>query len=198
MNQHCGDEAELYALGLTDPERTASIEEHCATCEECRTRVIAAEAAAAALASALPAAPAARSFRRPQWTSGLAAAAAVVFAVTSAFEGTALHSASQQSARTDAALSAVAASHFSHTTLTSQPGTVAKALYARDGAWMYVIADGVGPGAHLILRGSGGDRDLGALAAGAPATLFVRAPGRVGEVVLVADGRTLAHGVPVY
>jgi len=198
VNQHCGDDAELYALGLTDPQRASAIEEHLASCEECRSRVIAAEAAAAALASALPAAPAARSLRRPQWTSGLAAAAAVVFAVTSAWEGTALQGAAQHAARTDAALSAVAASHFSHTTLTSQPGTVAKALYARDGAWMYVIANGVGTGAHLILRGNGIDRDLGALVAGAPATLFVRGPGRVGEVVLVEDGRTLAHGVPVY
>jgi hypothetical protein len=198
MTQHCAEEAELYALGLTDPERSASIEEHCAICEECRTSVIAAEATAAALAAALPAVPAARTLRRPQWTSGLAAAAAVVFAVTAGFEGTALHSASQQSARTDAALIAVAGSHFAHTTLTSPVGSVAKVLYSRDGSWLYVIADGVGEGTHVMVRSGGGERDLGALGGKTPATLFVREPGRVDEVVLTADGRTLAHGVPAY
>lgn len=199
--EHCEDDAELFALGLTDPERSEEIEAHCATCAACRTRVIAAEATAAALASTLPAMPAAAAARR--WGFGpagsaLAAAAAVVFAVTTGIEGAALHGTVQQSARTDVALAHVAASHFNHTTLSSPAGTAVKVLYARDGAWLYVIAEGLGIGVHAVVRQAGVDRDLGPLGPGNPATLFITAPGRVSDVALVADGHTVAHGTPAY
>ncbi|MDB5070702.1 MAG: hypothetical protein JWM87_1813, partial [Candidatus Eremiobacteraeota bacterium] len=57
---HLDDDAELYALGLTDRERDAEIEAHLTSCAQCRTRVAAAEEAAAALAAALPPMPAGR------------------------------------------------------------------------------------------------------------------------------------------
>ena len=199
MNEHCEDDAELFALGLTDPERSSEIEAHCATCAACRARVIAAEATAAALASTLPAMPAAPAARRfGPASNALAAAAALVFAVTTGIEGAALQTTAQQQARTDVALAHVAASHFNHTTLSSPPGSAVKVLYARDGAWLYVIAEGVGAGAHAVVRQAGADRDLGPLGPGNPATLFIAAPGRVSDVMLVADGRTVAHGTPAY
>jgi hypothetical protein len=122
----------------------------------------------------------------------------VVFAATTGIEGVALHGAAQQGARTDVALAAVAASHFGHTTLTSPPGSAVKVLYARDGAWMYLIADGLPVGVHAVVRQAGTQRDLGALAAGKPATLFVPGSGRVSDVTLVDGGRAIAHGKPAY
>ncbi|HYW53702.1 MAG TPA: hypothetical protein VE826_07025, partial [Dongiaceae bacterium] len=122
---HLDDDAELYALGLTDRERDAEIEAHLAACDGCRARVVAAESAAASLAAALPPMPAAAP--RRAWWSTAATAAAVVFAATTAFASSTAHDASAQLARTDAALGAIASSHFGHTTLTSEGNVVAKA-----------------------------------------------------------------------
>jgi hypothetical protein len=193
---HLDDDAELYALGLTDRERDAEIEAHLAACDECRARVVAAEAAAASLAAALPPVPAAAP--RRTWWAPLATAAAFAFAATTAFQTVTAHDASAQLARTDAALGAIASSHFAHTTLTAQPGVVAKALYARDGAWVYVVAENAPRGAHVVLRSGAARRDLGALDAGAPATLFARAPGRADEISVTAGDRVVAHGAPSY
>ncbi|HEX3463409.1 MAG TPA: hypothetical protein VHS78_05100 [Candidatus Elarobacter sp.] len=206
---HLDDDAELYALGLTERERDAEIEAHLATCETCRARVVAAEEAAASLAATLPPAPAAassdvsalaarRAARRQTWWPSAAAAAAVVLGAVAAGEGVAASSASAELARTDVALTAIASSHFGHTTLASDPGVIAKALYARDGAWCYVVANGAPRGAHVVLRRGASARDMGALDAGAPATLFIRDPGRPDDVTIVANGRVLAHGKPAF
>ncbi|MEA2666545.1 MAG: hypothetical protein QOI11_3489 [Candidatus Eremiobacteraeota bacterium] len=210
---HLDDDAELYALGLLPAGRTPAVEAHLTACDACRARVVAAEAAGAALAGALPPVPEAAPARVPHeadraprtapgrraW-SALATAAALLFAATAAVEGFAAHAASTRLAATDGALLALAGSHFNHVTLSGRRGVVAKALYARDGAWCYVIARGVPRGAHVVLRGGPARRarDAGALAGADPATAFVRGPGRVGEIDLVAGGRTVARGVPAY
>lgn len=193
---HLDDDAELYALGLTDRDRSAEIEAHVAECADCRARVIAAEATAAALAATLPPVPSAAP--RRAWWPALATAAAVVFAATAGFEGFSAHAVSSQLDRTDVALAAIASSHFGHTTLSSDPGVIAKALYARDGAWCYVVVTGTAPGAHVVMHRGNTTRDMGALGAGAPATLFVRGAGRADEIAVVAGDRVVAHGVPVY
>jgi anti-sigma factor RsiW len=221
---HLDDDAELYALGLLEAERTAAIEAHLALCDACRARVVAAEAAAASLAAALPpmpelveARPAAGAATtaalasppaltlvparvtalRRGW-SALAVAAALVFAATAAVEGVAVHAAAARQAATDTALLAIAGSHFNHVTLSGEPGVVAKALYARDGAWCYVVVQGAAPGAHVVLRTGTAAHDAGALQGTAPATVFVREPGRVGEIDVVAGSRVIAHAVPAY
>jgi hypothetical protein len=193
---HLDDDAELYALGLTDRERDADIEAHLAACDACRARVVAAEAAAASLAATLPPMPAAAP-RRAWWTP-VAAAAALVFAATTAFEANSAQTANAQIARTSGALVAIASSHFSHTTLTSEPGVVVKALYARDGAWCYVLATGAPSDAHVVIYHGTKARDMGALGGGQPATLFLRDPGRPDRITVVAGPRVLARGTPVF
>ena len=193
---HLDDDAELYALGLTDRERDAEIEAHLAECDACRARVVAAESAAASLAATLPPMPAAAP-RRTWWTS-VAAAAAVVFAMTTAFEANTAHTATSDLNRTDGALVAIASSHFGHTTLTSDPGVVAKAIYARDGAWCYVIVTGAPRGAHVVMYRGATSRDMGELDGARPATLFVRNPGRPDRITVVADDRVVARGMPVF
>jgi hypothetical protein len=195
---HLDDDAELYALGLTERERDAEIEAHLTSCAECRARVVAAEEAAASLAATLPAMPAAAAAGRRAWWPALASAAAVVFAATTAFEGISAHTAASKAARTDVALAAIASSHFGHTTLASEPGVVAKVLYARDGAWYYVVASGAPRNAHVMLRRGATARDIGTLDAGNPATLFVRGAGRGDDVGIVAGNRLVAHGAPAF
>ncbi len=194
---HLDDDAELYALGLTDRERDADIEAHLAACDACRARVVAAEAAAASLAATLPPMPAATAPRA--WWATAAVAAAFAFAASTAYEGIAAHNASAQLTRTGVALGAIASSHFGHTTMTTDDSSVVvKALYARDGAWLYIVAEHAPPGAHVTVRNGAKARDLGALDAGTPATLFVRSPGRADEVSLTAGDRLVAHGKPAY
>ncbi len=193
---HVDDDAELYALGLTERERGAEIEAHLAECATCRARVVAAEDAAAALAGALPPMPSAGT--RRGWMSSLAVAAAVVLAATAGYEGFVAHTVGAQLATTNVALSALAASHFGHTTLTSQPGVVAKAIYARDGAWCYVVVNGAPSGTHVLLRDGTQTIDEGALHAGMPSTLFIEHPGKSDRITLVANATTIAQGKPVY
>jgi hypothetical protein len=199
---HLDDDAELYALGLTGSDRGAEIEAHLAACEECRARVAAAESVAASLAAALPPMPASAAVvpiaSKRRWFAPLATAAALVFAATAAFEGSAAHAASGQLAMTNTALTAIAGSHFAHTTLTGAPGVIAKAIYARDGAWCYVVAENVPAGTHVVMHRGNVTRDLGALTGSAPATLFVNGAGRVDRIDIVAHEAVVARGVPVY
>lgn len=205
MTQHLDDDAELYALGFTERERSEEIEAHLATCAVCCERVAAAESVAASLAAALPPMPAAAlppmratAPQRRTWWPQLATAAAVVFAATTALEGGLVHVASNRVQRTDVALTALASTHFAHTTLTSRPGLIAKAIYSRQGAWTYVVASGAPAGAHVVLRQGAAQRDLGALDDGSPATLFISQPGLGDEYDIVANGNVIAHGKPQY
>jgi hypothetical protein len=196
--QHLDDDAELYALGLTERERDAEIEAHLAGCEPCRSRVVAAEAAAASLGAVLPPMPAATTAPRVRWWAQIATAAAFALAFSTAFAANDARIASNQAHRTDAALVAIASSHFGHTTLTAQPGITAKALYARDGAWCYVVATGAPRDAHVVMHRGAVIRDMGALDSGQPATLFVSQPGPADEITVVAAGHVVAHGAPAY
>jgi hypothetical protein len=197
VTQHLDDDAELYALGFTERERSEEIEAHLATCAACCKRVAEAEAVGASLAAALPPMPAAAPRRRAWWPQ-LATAAAVIFAATTALEGNFAHVASNRVQRTDVALAALASTHFAHTTLTSGPGLSVKAIYSRDGTWAYIVASGAPAGAHVVLQQGAAQRDLGALDDGAPATLFIHEPGRGDEYDIIAGGKTIAHGKPVY
>ncbi len=198
---HLDEDAELYALGLIGPERAPEIEAHLAECATCRERVVVAEAAAAALSSTIPPlpAPAAVAPPRSRWLVGLSTAAAVALAVTAAFEGAAAHAAAAKLVATDTALLAMVGSHFEHISLTAgTSGTVAKAIYARDGAWYYVVVSNAPPNAHVRVGTGGSQRDLGALTPGTPATLFVRGVGRVATIDVDAGATNVAHGEPKY
>jgi hypothetical protein len=193
---HLDEDAELYALALTEPECGAEIESHVAECAPCRVRVVAAEDAAAALAGTLPAMP--RAAARPGWMSGLAVAAAIALAATAGYEGYTAHAAGSQLATTNVALNVIAASSFGHTTLMSQPGVIAKAMYARDGSWCYVVVNGAPRGTHVLLRHGTQTIDEGALDAGTPSTLFIQHPGKSEGITLVANAATIAQGTPIY
>jgi len=192
---HLGDEAEIYALGALDPVERAAVEAHITTCSECAQRVAAAEAVAASLASALPAyEPPARLGNRianigrspwtatPLWTRGLAAAAVLVIALLG-WQNFILQG---ERGRTTVALATIVNSHFLHVMMTKGTPAApnAKILYARDGAWLYVVVDRPAPGVHVLLGDAPGS-DAGLLrSSGSVSTLFVPNAGRPNSVTL--------------
>jgi hypothetical protein len=101
----------------------------------------------------------------------------------------------------DLALVTVVHSHFNHVSMTPQSANpvAAKVLYARDGSWLYVIADEPGGTLHALARTAAGTIDLGVLAAsGQTAGLLVRPPARVESLVLQREGTTVASATLVY
>jgi anti-sigma factor RsiW len=210
MNQHLGDDAELYALGALEPAERDAVDAHLTVCAECAQRVGAAEETVAHLASVVPRAEpspelgarirASAAMRRsdkhlPREQAGralrlvwMAVAASLVLAVAL---GAALVQSGvlkDQLRADDLALVHVVYGHFQHAPLTRRvPSALAaaKVLYASDGSWLYVVADRPTVDLHLFERVQGVDRDVGTLARrGSLATLFVRAAGRPGWISL--------------
>lgn len=194
--EHLGDEAELFALGaLEDAERSAAAR-HVALCAACRERVAAAELVMASLAAAVPAAepPASIGRRlrasarggRPRNAGPFALAATVALAFVGLGSQTLLLS--NREAAEDRALATIVSSHFNHVSAVTRgdSGVSAKVLYARDGAWIFVIARTHESGTlHAFARTPTADVDLGALAtSGETASLLVRPAKPIGTVVI--------------
>ncbi len=127
------------------------------------------------------------------WLAPLGAAAALVFALAGSFVQDA-HLRGEL-ADNDRALTQVVHSHFNHVTMTPAPGSgaSAKVLFARDGSWIYVVADHLPAGTHAFATIAGSERDLGALAPqGDIATLFVSDANKPTTIILRADGNVEA------
>jgi len=217
FGEHLGEQAELYALGVLDPEERQSVERHIAGCATCTREVGRAEEAVAALddatvpqvdppaelgrriaASALPAPSNVVAFKRSvgigrQWA--LAASIALIVGLGS---GVALDrglGGSQAPSNDELAIQTIAASHFLHASF--QPASagvpVAKVLYARDRSWLYVIVDADVAGYRVVGRSEKGALDFGALRPGkSTSTLFVRTTDRPRSLQIVDRGRIVA------
>jgi len=210
---HVRNHAEAYVLGwLSDDERRA-VDAHAAGCAECLQSLGEAERTVTSLAAALPRSlPSAQLARRlsgadapaagrrapspllhaTRWFAPLAAAAALVLvlggtlAVNQNLRG--------ELADNELALVQVVNSHFNHVSMNAVAGAgSAKVLYARDGGWIYVVADNPPAGAHVFASVAGAERDLGALEReGDVATLFVRGANRPSSVTLRDGERVVA------
>jgi hypothetical protein len=154
---HITEEAELYALGLLEPEERARVDEHVAVCDPCIRRLTRAEAtvlsmleatgpdeaAPPALAERIagihpPSRVARAATRRFGWASALAAAFAISTGVL-----TQQHLALVSAVRADGdTLDALVHSHFAHAQFAAPGGAPidAKVLYERHGSWYEVIA----------------------------------------------------------
>jgi hypothetical protein len=208
--EHLGDEAELFALGaLADAER-AVVARHVGLCAACRERVAEAELVMASLAAAVPAAePSASLGRRlrasarggrPRNVAVLAFAATVALAFVGLGSQTLLLS--NREAAEDRALATIVDSHFNHVSAVARGngGVTAKVLYARDGAWIFVIARTRESGTlHAFARTPAADVDLGALAtSGETASLLVRPASRIGTVAIKRGDTEVATAVLHY
>ncbi len=216
MTQHLGDEAELYPLGVLDDDAARDVERHIAGCTVCAERVTAAQDVATSLAASLPAAePSSELGRRigesarPRLQTvaptrawdlrGLAIAA--VFALAFLVAGWQALALRGRVAADDLALVTVVHSHFNHVSTSPQSANpvAAKILYARDGSWLYIIADRPGGTLRALGRTAAGTLDLGVLAGSdQAATLLVRPSTRITSVTLQRDGTAVASAKLVY
>ena len=99
-------------------------------------------------------------------------------------------------------LATIASSHFNHASLTPRDpaAPVSKVLYARDGAWFYVIIDSAACDCRVVARSAAAQRDLGSPEVhGDTAALFVRDFPRPTSLELVrASGGVLSNASLVY
>ena len=138
-DMHVEELAELYALGELDAFDRAQVDEHIARCASCLRRVGEAEETVLALERVVqPMSPrlgVTRLQRRriERWWPAIAAAALIVgLLLPRPF-----------TSPQNPALLALIHSHFSHSQFSGSPGAPpAKAIYARDRSWLYVIVDG--------------------------------------------------------
>lgn len=213
MTEHLGEDAELYPLGILDVDAAREVERHVAFCTECAERVAQAQAVAASLAAALPQAtpsPALerrlRESARPQLGVRKMRANVLRFAIAAAFviafvglgmQTLLLH---QRLAAEDVAFVTVVHSHFNHVSMAPESANpvAAKILYARDGSWIYIIADKPGS-LRAVAQTAAGTVDLGALgSAGETATLFVHPRERIRSITLQRAGTDVASARLAY
>ncbi len=223
---HLGELAELYALGMLEPLERAQVEDHAAQCTTCTRALGVAESTVAALddafvpqleppdrlqariaASAAAVVPlvSRRASRRAAWRAPAFAAAAAAVLLAAGIGGGEYVERSgnaRQAAHDSAILATIATSHFNHVTFTTRAAgvPVSKALYARDGAWFYVVIAGSACDCRVVARSAAGERDLGQPEVrGSSAALFVRDIPRPTSLALVdPSGRTLADATLAY
>jgi hypothetical protein len=213
VTAHLGEDAELYPLGILDDEAARNVERHIASCSECAARVEEAQAVASSLAAALPRAtpsPALerrlRESTRPRpsvkrggalFSLAIAAAFALAF-LGAGWQALVLRERLQ---REDVAFVSMVHSHFNHVPMSpASPNPVAaKILYARDGSWIYIIADKPGGPLHAVAQAPGGVADLGLLSStGETATLLVHPRERIRSIVLQRAGTNVAFAKLTY
>lgn len=201
MTKHVLDQAELYALGMLDEGQRAEIDAHAATCAECShalgdaeltvARIIAADAPLATPAS-LDRRIAARFAARPSGLRWLALAAAIVLLIAAPIAAY-WRGGEQAAQRQSPALVALVGSHFAHSPFApvTSDAPKAKVLYARDGSWLYVVAQTT---QSFSVTSEPDGAQLGALRSqGDVSTLFVTGTARVHAVALRDGPRILAR-----
>jgi hypothetical protein len=214
VTEHLGEDAELYPLGILDADAAHRVERHLALCAACAERVTQAHAVAASLAAALPAAmPSPALKRRLQEsvrprppantlrTSLFRFAVAAVVALTLIGLGWQTLVLRGRLATEDLALVTMVHSHFNHVSMAPESANpvAAKILYARDGSWIYIIADKPGGPVHAIAHTTSSITDLGALASsGETATLLVRPRERIRSIILQRAGANVASATLAY
>jgi hypothetical protein len=108
----------------------------------------------------------------------------------------------RQAAHDSAILATIASSHFLHVSLNARAaaGPVSKVLYARDGAWFYLVVDSARCDCRALARSATAERDLGKPEVrGSTATLFVNDFPRPTSLELVdASGQVISAGTLVY
>jgi anti-sigma factor RsiW len=199
---HVGEDAELYALGQLDEAELERFEAHVAACDECARRTGEAEATILQLAQAgesgdespvdddlgLPARVRPRRFPAG-WIA--AVAAAFIVGLLPWTLGLGIGGGGGPTAQQRAS-DAMLAGHFLHVELTplASGAPAAKAIYARNGSWLYVL---VGPAQRTlgIVLVAGSKR--WAIAAVPPSmqtrSVFMDLPRRF-DAVELDDGRT--------
>ena len=210
MNEHIGDDAELYALGVLDAEERDAIDAHLATCGACSRRVAEAERVSLGLSAIdWSSTPAKRTTPRLNAAWYATAAAFVAALGLGSLFANQLAIANHLRQDDDVAFATIANSHFLHASFQAKtkdaPAT--KVLYARDGSWLYVVVDGRADGDRILDTSPSADTSPSTNASapasnaalgierarGNTAVAFIRPPHRVKTLALQDPaGNTLA------
>jgi len=180
---HLDEDADAYALGALDEPGMARADALAATCDVCARRL--GEAAAMVARLVVPVDPPVRAMPRARNAWLAIAAAFAIGLLPSAYLLTRAHDASATQA---VALDALVHSHFLHAPFVglAPDAPRAKAIYARDGSWLYVVSDA--PRALTVVA-EPGDRVLGTLEpAGSAASVYLATSTTAREVVELRDG----------
>lgn len=183
MNKHIDELAELYALGTLDEAERASVDAHAIECEACAQRLGEAESTIAFLEQSVAVPPSldrrmsAVFARTPRFRvpASLVAAAFVIGLLPSLFFWNANRSTRAFDADRQQAVQAMVSSHFAHAQFTAlaPDAPKAKLIYARNGNWIYVVAE-TGRPLSLHAQGAQGEVALGTLhVSGQAAELYV-------------------------
>src|SRR5579862_3944893 len=155
MNEHIGDNAALYALGLLDAPDRSAVEAHVAQCEPCTALLGAAEADVATIAQTHVLHDAPRSLdsrmassfarKRVPWYSyaGAIAAALLIGILPSAYfyrQNAAMHEAMVADAQAMSRLAATPHQTAAFKGMTQ--GSAASVMYAPDGSWYVILVRG--------------------------------------------------------
>lgn len=212
-DQHMGETLELYALGALDPDEARGVESHVATCDECARLLGEAERAVTALdalsvprleappelgdriaASSRVVVPL-RARRSPNVARWGALAASLLVAGVGFSATHEIVNDRAMIASDDRAFSAIAVSHFLHTTLTKTvaDAPTAKVLWGKTPHWLYVIVDSPACDCNVVGITPVGERDLGVPAVrDNTATLFVPDAPDVTRIELRRGTQTLS------
>lgn len=216
-DQHLGESAELYALGVLDVAQSDSVNAHAARCAACAARVAAAERVvttldAASVRDVAPppelerriaaigrVAPLRRQARPVRSFVGWGALAASLVVVLGGAAGTrgVLHM-RDVVAQDDAALAVLANSHFKHATLAKvdRSAATSKVLWGLSNRWVYVMVDTSTCACRVAVVTDAGERDLGApLERGTTSVLFANDLPRVRRIELRRAGRIVESAV---
>lgn len=150
MNRHIDELAELYALGALDEEQRALVDTHSLECAACAKRLGEAESTVAVMERAAPV-PASldrrmtgvfarrRAFAVP---GALAAAALIVAVLLFGWSWRLQRSAQAFDADRQQAVVAMVLGHFAHAQFQGVAANAPKAklIYARNGAWVFAVA----------------------------------------------------------
>ncbi len=208
LDDHIGENAEIYALGDLGELESTRVEHHVRTCDACAKRLGEAEATVLRLiesgdVSEPPATLTGRirfsGQRQRTWIA--AVAAAFVLGLLPWGITTLRHSDVEQGANQQLAMNAMLAGHFLHTPAVALfPGVPkAKVIYPREGGWLYVLV-GASSQPIDVVAIAGNKRTTIASIPPGPATrsAFVQIAQRVSSVQLLEGGTLVASARIVY
>ena len=202
---HIGESAALYALGLLDNEERRAIDEHAATCDECARALGDAESDVAAMVTAQAEEPPLgevvpfpqRAARRPLWRSAAALAVAAAFVIgflPSAYlwrENAAMQAEMNDGTAAMNRLSSSAYRQVAFKPMSMTPGSTANVMYGPDGSWYVVVVHGVSRALQVAWMHDGQRTMLGPAAPyGDVAMLYLPKSHRMDQLALM-DGDTV-------
>ncbi|MBV8081635.1 MAG: zf-HC2 domain-containing protein [Candidatus Eremiobacteraeota bacterium] len=160
MTQHPYDEIEAFALGSLDDQTQRAVLDHADTCPSCAVLLADAMSGLGALAALETPRPLERDLALPFTAPAVAArvtplrrvslSAWAAFAAAAACLALLFWNVQLCNEAISVPVGALVHSHFIHHALRG-PSASAKAIQAVDGHWVYVVADGLSPGARYVV-----------------------------------------------